>query len=139
VHLERALAVGDRLGGHYVSGHVDVVGRFVRRDVLGEAWNLEFHQSGKLDPYLVEKGSIAIDGVSLTVNSVDDGGGFRVTIVPHTGQKTCLLELAPGATVNLEGDLLAKYVERQLALRPAQAGQKGLSYETLARHGYTEV
>jgi riboflavin synthase len=139
LHLERAVAVGDRLGGHIVSGHVDVVGHLVARESLGVAWSLVFEQAGAIDPYLVVKGSIAIDGVSLTVNTVESSGRFSVTIVPHTGQETCLLDLAAGTPVNLEGDLLAKYVERQLALRPAATAPRGLSVETLARHGFLEM
>jgi riboflavin synthase len=108
VNIEPALRAGDPLGGHYVQGHVDGVGR-VRS--LGEpVW---FDAPAELLRYLVEKGSIAVDGVSLTVAAVDDGG-FAVALIPHTLAETTLGGLAPGDGVNLETDVLAKYVERLL-------------------------
>jgi riboflavin synthase len=109
VHLERALRMADRLGGHLVLGHVDGVGRLERRRPEGNAWHLTFAAGPEVTAYLVPKGCVAVDGVSLTVNRCD-GAGFDVTIVPHTADKTLLLELREGAPVNLEADVLGKYV-----------------------------
>lgn len=138
LNLERALALGDRLGGHLVSGHVDGVGRLLARERLGAAWRLEVAMPDGLAPFLVPKGSIAIDGTSLTVNEVG-ADRFGVTIIPHTGAKTTVLELQPGAAVNLEVDLLAKYVHRMLASYAApRSSGGGLSLETLAACGFLE-
>lgn len=138
LNLERALALGDRLGGHLVSGHVDGVGHLVRRERLEEAWRLEVAMPPELAVFLVPKGSITIDGTSLTVNEVASDS-FSVTIIPHTGAKTTVLSLQPGARVNLEVDLLAKYLHRMLATYAAPARPKGgLSYETLAAAGFLE-
>ena len=108
VNLEPALRAGDPLGGHYVQGHVDGVGTV--RSVGSSVW---IDVAPALLRYVVEKGSIAVDGVSLTVAAVD-GTGFAVALVPHTLEVTTLDGLRPGATVNLEVDVLAKYVERLL-------------------------
>jgi len=139
LNLERALALGDRLGGHMVSGHVDAVGQLIDRRPLGPAWQLRFRMPAELAPTVVAKGSIAIDGTSLTVNEVGDDW-FTVTIIPHTGAKTTLLDLAPGDAVNLETDMLAKYVQKMLSpLLTARSGKSpGLSYELLAQSGFLE-
>jgi riboflavin synthase len=108
VNVEAALRAGEPLGGHYVQGHVDGVGTV--RSVGGPVW---IDADTSLLRYVVEKGSIALDGVSLTVAAVDDRG-FAVALVPHTLEVTTLGALAPGDTVNLETDVLAKYVERLL-------------------------
>ncbi len=116
VNLERALQVGDRLGGHLVSGHVDGIGR-VRRitpDARAQRW--AFDAPAELLRYVAEKGSIAIDGVSLTVNAVDPNG-FEVALIPHTVTHTAFGSSAVGAAVNLEVDQVARYVERLLAAR----------------------
>jgi riboflavin synthase len=113
LHLERALRVGDRLGGHIVQGHVDGVGR-VRSVTAGPQWTrIDVDPPRELLRYFVEKGSVCVSGVSLTVNGID-GSGFHVGIVPHTLQATNLGLLRPGDSVNLEVDILAKYVERLL-------------------------
>jgi riboflavin synthase len=113
VHLERALRASDRLGGHLVQGHVDAVGRVRRTSRERGAWVLEIGLPGGLGRYLVEKGSICVDGVSLTV--VDrTPAHFSVHIVPATAEKTLLARYAPGREVNLEVDVLAKYVESLL-------------------------
>ncbi|HEY9899263.1 MAG TPA: riboflavin synthase [Pantanalinema sp.] len=142
LNLERALALGDRLGGHLVSGHVDGVGRLVSQGRLGEAHRLEFELPIELAAFLVPKGSITIDGTSLTVNDVLSSG-FTVTLIPHTGAQTTLLSLSPGDAVNLEVDLIAKYVRRMLTgfLERGEApslAPRGLSYEQLARCGFLE-
>jgi riboflavin synthase len=111
VHLERALRVGDRLGGHFVQGHVDGVGELVGRRRDGDGWELEFRVPAGLARLIIEKGSIAVDGVSLTAYNVQDEA-FTVTIVPHTSNHTNLLEYAEGRRVNLEADMLGKYVQK---------------------------
>jgi riboflavin synthase len=111
VNLERALRVGDRLGGHWVTGHIDGTGELVTRADLGANLVLGIRAGRALLRYIVEKGSIAIAGVSLTVNAVDDDS-FSVAIIPHTRDHTTLGELAPGDRVNLEVDILAKHVEK---------------------------
>jgi riboflavin synthase len=111
VNLELPLAVGDRLGGHLVQGHVDGVGLVTARREEGEAWWLEIAAPEPLMRYVIEKGSVTIDGVSLTVATVSEDR-FTVCLIPHTCAVTTLGRLAPGAQVNLEMDVLAKYVER---------------------------
>jgi riboflavin synthase len=116
VHLERALAAGDRLGGHLVQGHVDGVGLLRRSTRVRGEWILSVLHPRRLAPYIVEKGSIAIDGVSLTVGLVRSAG-FRVHIIPTTANETLLARYRPGRRVNLEVDVIAKYVESQLMSR----------------------
>ena len=111
VHLERALQVGDRLGGHFVQGHVDGVGRLTEMREEGDAWILEIDVDKSWAPYLVEKGSIAVDGVSLTINDVE-GARFQVAIIPHTDDVTRLTTYEVGDEVNIEVDMLGKYVEQ---------------------------
>ena len=119
VHLEPAMALGDRIGGHLVSGHVDGTAPLSRREPDGDFWKLEWCLRGetrtKVAPYLVPKGSICVDGVSLTVNAVRDSASetyFDVMLIPHTLEVTTLGALKPGDEVNLEADLVAKYVSR---------------------------
>ncbi len=117
VNLERALALGGRLDGHLVQGHVDAIGRVERMAPRGKSLEIWFRVPADVGRYIIAKGSIAINGVSLTVNEVADSGGatrFSVNIIPHTRQKTTLADLAPGRTVNIETDLLGRYVERLL-------------------------
>jgi riboflavin synthase alpha subunit len=113
VNLEPALRVGDPLGGHYVQGHVDGVGRVRSAVSEGEDVRVWIDAAAELLRYLVEKGSVTVEGVALTVADVDDGG-FAVALVPHTLAETTLSSLAAGDPVNLEVDVLAKYVERLL-------------------------
>ena len=118
VNLEKALRAGDRLDGHLVSGHVDGVGAVARLERAGESWLLEVAAPIALAGYLALKGSIAVDGVSLTVNSVVDGAvacTFSVNLIPHTVEHTTLRGLGVGRRVNLEVDTIARYVERMLA------------------------
>ena len=118
VNLERALRAGDRLDGHLVSGHVDGIGRVVQFEPVGESWRLRVTAPRELARFLALKGSIAVDGVSLTVNEVADsaaGCDFGVNVIAHTIGQTTLRSLAVGRTVNLEVDLIARYVERMLA------------------------
>ena len=113
VNLEKALRLSDRLGGHLVSGHVDGVGEVVTFTDIGESWKLVVRAPQALAKYIAVKGSITINGVSLTVNEVD-GAVFSVNLIPHTLAVTTLNELCAGAKVNLEIDLIARYVERML-------------------------
>lgn len=113
VNLEKALRLADRLGGHLVSGHVDGVGEVVSFDPVGECRELVVRAPDELARYIARKGSITVDGVSLTVNRVD-GGAFSINLIPHTLEATTLKRLSPGARVNLEVDLIARYVERML-------------------------
>jgi riboflavin synthase len=113
LNLERALKVGDRLGGHWVSGHIDAVGEIAARRDLGSNLVLAIATTPAVLRLVVEKGSIAIAGVSLTVNAVT-AESFSVAIIPHTRDHTTLGELAPGARVNLETDILAKHVQKLL-------------------------
>ena len=117
VNLEKALRAGDRLDGHLVSGHVDGVGSVTRFERAGESWRLAVAAPVALARFLALKGSVAIDGVSLTVNDVVDASGaceFSVNLIPHTVEHTTLRGLAVGRKVNLEVDLIARYVERML-------------------------
>jgi riboflavin synthase len=120
VNLEKALRLADRLGGHLVSGHVDGVGEVLRFDLVGSGEDtntacrlLEIRAPQDLAKYISRKGSITVDGVSLTTNTVD-GATFSINLIPHTLEATTLKRLAPGARVNLEVDLIARYVERML-------------------------
>jgi riboflavin synthase len=115
VHLERPLRVGDPLGGHLVAGHVDGVGRIETRRKQGDALLLRIAAPPELGPYLVPKGSVTVDGVSLTVNEVD-GSRFAVMLIPHTLVATCLGERKTGDRVNIEADLIAKHVARLVKL-----------------------
>jgi riboflavin synthase len=111
VHLERPLRLGDPLGGHLVSGHVDGVGRVVARREVGESLELQIAAPPAVAGTLIEKGSVTVAGASLTINAVE-GERFSVTLIPHTLAVTILGQLAVGASVNLEGDLIAKHVDR---------------------------
>jgi riboflavin synthase len=111
VNLERSLQIGDRLGGHLVSGHVDGMGALVKRTPIGESVSMSFSMPHELSKFVAEKGSITVSGVSLTVNKVE-GDLFEVMIIPHTLKETTLGALRAGSAVNLEVDLVARYVAR---------------------------
>jgi riboflavin synthase len=111
VNLEPALRVGDRMGGHWVQGHVDGVGEVVRIEPEGEARNFTFAAPPEILRYAIEKGSVCVAGVGLTITALDDAG-FSVSLVPHTLAVTTLGALGPGDRVNLEADVLAKYLEK---------------------------
>lgn len=118
VNLEKALRPQDRLGGHLVSGHVDGVGQVLRMEPVGESWELRLLAPQALGKYLAYKGSITVNGVSLTVNTIADGPDgteLSINLIPHTVQNTALHVLKPGSRVNLEIDLIARYVERMLS------------------------
>jgi riboflavin synthase len=123
VNLEKALRAHDRLGGHIVAGHVDGVGTVTHFAPIGESWELRVMTPPALGKYLAYKGSIAVNGVSLTVNAVADssqGCEISINLIAHTVQNTALQALKAGSAVNLEIDLIARYVERMLAAAPPQ-------------------
>jgi riboflavin synthase len=119
VNLEPALRAGDRMGGHVVQGHVDAVGSLASAEPEGDAVNMTFRAPEEVLRYVIEKGSISVNGVSLTVTAFDDES-FSVSVIPHTRAVTNLGRLAPGDEVNLEADLFGKYVERLQAGRAFQ-------------------
>ena len=120
LNLERALKVGDELGGHIVTGHVDAVGEVEGAVEVGGSVRLTVIGPAEIEGYVAPKGSIALDGVSLTVNEVEpvsDGVRFALNIIPHTAAQTSFAEIAPGRKVNIEIDILARYIGRMLELR----------------------
>ena len=129
-NLEQALRVGDRLGGHFVQGHVDCVGQCLARRQVGETWEFTFSIPADYAGYVVEKGSIAIDGISLTVTNLTESS-FSVAIIPHTLANTTLGDMQPGREVNVEVDVLGKYVRRAMGLE-----SKGLTAEYLREQGF---
>lgn len=138
VNLEKALTLATRLGGHLVSGHVDGLGTVVERHEDARSVRLTIDAPADLARYIAHKGSIAVDGTSLTVNAVD-GRRFELNIVPHTLQETITDTYNPGRRVNLEVDLVARYLERLLlGERAAQPGSSGVDLAMLARAGFTK-
>ena len=121
LNLEPALRLGDELGGHIVTGHVDAVGQIVAATQVGGSWQLTVAAPAAIAPFIAAKGSITVDGVSLTVNDVSDQSDgavhFMLNIIPHTGEVTTLGALQAGDTVNLEIDVLARYLQRMQSLR----------------------
>ena len=134
-NLERAMALGERLGGHLVSGHVDGVGRIKSRKNEGDSIWLTFEAPVEVMRYVVYKGSIAVDGISLTVAACD-GETFSVSIIPHTGEQTTLTDKKDGAAVNLEADLIGKYVEKLLVPHMESRSPSGVTMEKLKEQGY---
>lgn len=133
VNLEKALRANDRLGGHLVSGHVDGVGQVTYFEQVGESWALRLLAPQTLAKYLAYKGSLTVNGVSLTVNRIQDvEGGCEVSInlIPHTVQNTALGSLTAGSSVNLEIDLIARYVERMLTADPQSSNAQALTPNT---------
>ncbi len=123
VNLERALALGGRLGGHLVAGHIDAVVTITQKTPRGRAMLLSFETPPRLMRYIVPKGSVALDGVSLTVIDAEDTG-FSVGIIPHTGQETTLGSREVGEAINLEVDLVGKYIEKMLEPRFHNGGKE---------------
>jgi riboflavin synthase len=132
VNLERALRLGERMGGHIVTGHIDCIGRLARSSETSGNRVLEFTLPAENARYLISKGSVAINGISLTVNSVT-ASGFSVNIIPLTQVATTLADLKAGDEVNIETDIIGKYVER--LTRPWNS-EVGLSMKTLAENGF---
>ncbi|MBS7664114.1 riboflavin synthase [Pseudomonas lalucatii] len=136
VNLEKALTPSSRLGGHLVSGHVDGVGEVLSREDNARAVQFRIRAPRELARYIAHKGSITVDGTSLTVNAVS-GAEFELTIVPHTLAETIMVDYRPGRQVNLEVDLLARYLERLLlGDKAAEPKAAGLTESFLAEHGY---
>ncbi|SHG91882.1 riboflavin synthase [Tepidibacter thalassicus] len=135
VNLERALRVGDRLGGHIVSGHIDGIGIVTSLEKEENATWISISTSSDILKYIVYKGSITIDGVSLTVSYVDDNI-FKVSIIPHTKDETTLLTKNIGDEVNLECDLIGKYIEKFLLLKEDSKVKKDIDVDFLSQHGF---
>ena len=135
VNLEKAVTPTTRLGGHMVSGHVDGIAVVEQRLVRGQAIEFWLAAPAELGRYIAHKGSITIDGVSLTVNEVD-GSRFRLTIVPHTAGETTLIDLQAGDKVNIEVDLIARYLERLMNYDGKDSKSGGVTMEMLARSGF---
>ena len=138
VNLERAMRLSDRLDGHLVSGHVDGIGRLENRSTVGNAIILAFSASAELTGYMIPKGSVAIDGVSLTINKCD-AAGFEVSIIPHTAKLTTIGTKEIGGMVNIETDIIGKYVKQFLTPNSETADPapvKGVDLDLLARSGF---
>lgn len=135
VNLERALRLSDRLGGHLVSGHIDCVATVKRRFKDQNAVRFEFTVPSEVMRYLVEKGSVAVDGISLTVNSVTEDS-FSLAVIPHSLERTTLKDCAEGAKVNIETDLIGRYVERLLTRGETPKSGAGINLEFLAKNGF---
>ena len=143
VNLERALRLGDRLGGHLVSGHIDGVGTVAAKETLDIAILITINAPPEVLRYIIKKGSVAIDGTSLTVVDFKDDS-FQVSLIPHTAKETTLGFKKPGDTVNLEGDVIGKYIERLLQTRETYGtatdknnlAKTSVSLGFLAEHGF---
>ncbi|MEW6185561.1 MAG: riboflavin synthase [Thermodesulfobacteriota bacterium] len=136
VNLERALRLSDRLGGHLVSGHIDGTGKIVEKDLQQGFYRLTISFNGALRPFVVEKGSIAVDGVSLTVNEVGETE-LGLTLIPHTAAETTLVRKKVGEEVNLETDLIGKYVYQFLSHRDKNSSNPSKVDEGfLRKHGF---
>lgn len=134
VNLERALSLSDRLGGHIVSGHVDGLGRLINKEKENISTWLTIQVSTKIAKYIVEKGSITIDGVSLTVARMD-GDIFKVSIIPHTSQETTILSRDIGYDFNIENDIVGKYVEKLLGYKDIEK-KSNITEDFLMRNGF---
>jgi len=136
LNIERALRFGDRLGGHLVTGHIDGIAVLKMRKAEGRSLRLFFDFPGEISRYIIEKGSVAVNGVSLTVNGVSSAG-FDVNVVPHTASVTTLGSLEAGSEVNVEVDLIGKYVEKMVhSLGGTFAGKNNIDLDFLKQHGF---
>ena len=133
VNLERALRLSDRLGGHIVNGHIDGIGVIIEKKKERDFLQLTIRIPESVSKYVVQKGSIAIDGISLTVNEYQ-GGEIRLTLIPYTIEKTTLVDKKVGDRLNVEADILGKYVEKLLARGDKKTGEMDLSF--LKEHGF---
>ena len=140
VNLERALRLADRLGGHLVSGHVDGIGKILKKEQKQKSWLFRIGIDENLGRYTIEKGSIAVDGISLTINDCQDTY-FEVNIIPQTAQETTLLRKKIGDSVNIETDLIGKYVEKLLSkdkLSDQQVKSSAINEDMLRKFGFGE-
>jgi riboflavin synthase len=137
VNLEQALKASDRLGGHLVSGHVDGIAELIYVTQEARSWRLSYKAPKELMKFIAKKGSVCLDGVSLTVNDVSESS-FNVNIIPHTRNKTIIQNYITGQKVNLEVDVLARYIERMLGFEKHEKNEKSsdLSYEKLVSAGF---
>jgi riboflavin synthase len=135
VNLERALRVSDRLGGHLVTGHVDGIGKILQKERRQRSWFFRIGIDRSLSRYTIEKGSIAVDGISLTINQCVDRF-FEVNIIPHTASETTLQRKKVGDLVNIETDMLAKYVEKFLKGQGKEENKSTLDMDTLRKYGF---
>ncbi len=131
VNLERALRLSAKIGGHLVTGHVDGVGRIREKRQEGNSWRVLFDAPEAIRRYVIKKGSIAVDGISLTVADAD-AAGFSIAMIPHTAKMTTLGFKNPGDSVNLESDIIGKYVEKLLSCKM----EEGVNLETLKKAGF---
>ena len=139
VNLEKALTPTTRLGGHLVSGHVDGLGTVESREIVGESIRFKIRVPDALARYIAVKGSVCIDGISLTVNEVE-GAVFGINIIPHTAERTTIGEFESGRKVNIEVDLLARYLERlMLGDAAADPNGQGVTLEMLREHGFLKA
>ncbi len=141
INLEPALQVGDRLGGHFVTGHIDAVGTVEEISQTGESWVIRFNAPSVVASHIVSKGSIAVNGISLTVADCNaEGTWFTVAVIPHSFAETNLKQLRPGQSVNLETDVLSKYVAKFLRTSHSHdasvPAMSSISPEFLAEHGF---
>lgn len=139
VNLETAVRVGSKLGGHFVTGHVDGIGIVETVEQTANSWEMSFRAPENIARYIISKGSIAINGISLTVADCDrEGSWFKVAVIPHTFAETNLCYLKTGNWVNLEGDILGKYIEKLLRSSSFQINSSGaeITPNFLAEHGY---
>ena len=145
VNLETSLRMGSKIGGHFVTGHIDGIGCFIEAVPSATSWSIRFgvptgmseQWQERIGRYLVSKGSIAVNGISLTLAECDrDGSWFSAAVIPHTYAETNLNCLQPGNLVNLESDILGKYVDRLVAHRLPSSQQEEISLSFLAEHGY---
>ncbi len=135
VNLERALRVSDRLGGHLVAGHVDGIGKILQKERRQRSWFFRIGIDRSLSRYTIEKGSIAVDGISLTINHCGDRF-FEVNIISHTASETTLQRKKVGDLVNIETDMLAKYVEKFVKGQGKEENKSTLDMDTLRKHGF---
>lgn len=135
VNLEKAMLPTTRFGGHIVSGHVDGVGEIVERNMVGRAIEFWVAMPGDIAKYVAEKGSITVDGISLTVNALRKGA-FKLTIVPHTGEETTIADFLVGRKVNLEVDVLARYMERLLTAQREEQSESRITMDFLQQNGF---
>lgn len=136
VNLERALRLSDRVGGHLVSGHVDGLGEISSKDQRAGSWRIKIRVNESISRHMIEKGSVAVDGISLTINTCEKDF-FEVNIIPQTQMETTLLRKGMGDRVNIETDMIGKYVEKLLSVKgEARVSASGIDMDMLMKHGF---